>query len=127
MSIAGKILAVFNVLAALAAFIYFMPTDWGTRQSLAYFYYRHDLILDGLPLDKDDKDTEGFLLVDKMSENTQKQIFQGAGQPVKTQMEEIEKVRTDLNGPGQEDKLKNILADMAGTGSERDEIKAKLP
>jgi len=128
MSIPGKILAVFNVLAALAAFIYFMPTDWGTRQIWAYAYYRHELILDGLPLDKDDKDTEGHLLVDKMSENTQKQIFQGAGTPpVKTQMEEIERVRTDLNSPGQDDRLKDILADMAPTGSERDEIKAKLP
>lgn len=118
MSIAGKILAVFNVLAALAAFIYFLPTDWGTRQSWAYSYFRHELILDGLPLDKDQKDNEGYLLVDKLSENTQKQIFQGAGTPVSTQMAEVDNVR----GAMDEDQALEMLKNMARTGPERDEV-----
>jgi hypothetical protein len=122
MSTFGKILAVFNVLAALAAFAYFLPTSWGTRQSWAYSYYRHNLILDGLPLDKEDKDNEGYLLVDKMSENTQKQIFQGAGSPVKTQMEEIERVKGTIQGREQE-----ILQNMARTGPERDEFRGQAP
>ncbi len=123
MSIAGKILAVFNVLAALAAFIYFLPTDWGTRQSWAYSYYRHELILDGLPLDNDEKDNEGYVLANKVSENTKKQIFQGAGTPVTTQMEEIELVKGRLDDAS----VQEILANMARTGPERDEIRSKLP
>jgi len=126
MSIAGKILAVFNVLAALAAFIYFLPTAWGTRQSWAYAFYRHDLVLDGLPLDKDEKDTEGYLLVDKMSDTTRKQVFQNAGTPVNTQMDEIDKVRNDLQ-QAQPARLAEILANMARSGPERDDVKAKPP
>ena len=126
MSMAGKILAVFNVLAALVAFIYFLPTDWGTRQSWAYSYYRHELILDGLPLDKEQKDTEGYLLVDKMSDTTKKQIFQSAGSPVNTQMEEIDRVRGVVEGAGDERK-QEILANLARTGQERDDFRAKLP
>jgi len=118
MSIAGKILAVFNVLAALAAFIYFLPTAWGTRQSWAYASYRHDLVLDGLPLDKDEKDTEGYLLVDKMSETTRKQVFQNAGSPVNTQMDEINQVKGNMD----EGKALEVLKAMARTGPERDEV-----
>jgi hypothetical protein len=123
MSIAGKVLAVFNVLAALAAFIYFLPTAWGTRQSWAYAYYRHELILDGLPLDKDEKDTEGSALVDKMSDTTKRQLFQSAGSPVSTQMEEIERVRNELRS-AEPARLTEILANMARTGPEREEAKA---
>jgi hypothetical protein len=123
MSIAGKILAVFNVLAALAAFIYFLPTAWGTRQSWAYAYYRHELILDGLPLDKDEKDTEGHALVDKMSDTTRRQLFQSAGTPVSTQMEEIERVRNELRNADPA-RLTEISANMARTGPEREEAKA---
>jgi hypothetical protein len=118
MSIAGKILAVFNVLAALAAFIYFLPTAWGTRQSWAYAYYRHDLVLDGLPLDKDEKDTEGYLLVDKMSDTTRRQVFQNAGSPVNTQMDEINQVKGNMD----EGKALEVLKAMARTGPERDEV-----
>ncbi len=118
MSIAGKILAVFNVLAALAAFIYFLPTAWGTRQSWAYAFYRHDLVLDGLPLDKDEKDTEGYLLVDKMSDTTRRQVFQNAGSPVNTQMDEINQVKGNMD----EGKALEVLKAMARTGPERDEV-----
>jgi len=118
MSIAGKILAVFNVLAALAAFVYFLPTAWGTRQSWAYASYRHDLVLDGLPLDKDEKDTEGYLLVDKMSETTRRQVFQNAGTPANTQMDEINQVKGSMD----EGKALEVLKAMARTGPERDEV-----
>jgi hypothetical protein len=118
MSIAGKVLAVFNVLAALAAFIYFLPTAWGTRQSWAYAYYRHELVLDGLPLDKEEKDTEGRALVDKMSDTTRRQLFQTAGTPVDTQTAEIDRIR----GTMEEAKALEVLKNMARTGAERDEV-----
>src|SRR5205823_4836166 len=122
MSTLGKVLAVFNILIVLAAFFYFFPTNWGTRQNWAYSYYRHELVLDGLPLDDQEKDTEGHLQKDKLSEETKKQIFPG-GTPVSTQMEEIKRVRDGLqNVPA--DRLKEILSTMARTGPERDEILA---
>jgi len=123
MSTLGKVLAVFNILIALAAFFYFFPTDWGTRQSWAYSYYRHELVLDGLPLDDQAKDTEGHLQKDKLSETTLKQMFQGAVNPVSTQMAEIKNERDRLQGANP-DRLKEILSTMVRTGAERDEILA---
>ena len=96
MSTWGKVLAVFNILMALAAFFYFFPTHWGTRHGWAYSYFRHELVLDGLPLNDQAKDTEGHVLKDKLSETTLKQMFQGAGEPVSTQMKEVEDLRTRL-------------------------------
>jgi hypothetical protein len=54
MSLFGKILAVLNVLAA-GAFVYLATMDWGKRQAWSYAAFRHDLALDGLPLDENDK------------------------------------------------------------------------
>jgi len=122
MSTLGKVLAVFNLLIVLAAFFYFFPTDWGTRQSWAHSYFRHELVLDGLPLDDQEKDTEGHIQKDKISEADKKQLFPG-GEPVSTQMEEIKKARDGLQGEGA-DRLKEILSTMARTGDERDEILA---
>src|SRR6266481_9212999 len=129
MSTLGKVLAVFNILMALAAFFYFFPTNWGTRQSWAYSYFRHELVLDRLPLDDQEKDTEGHLQKDKLSEETKKQVFQGAGSPVSTQMEEIENVRKKCNELQNNNpaRLKEILSTMARTGAERDEILATDP
>jgi hypothetical protein len=122
MSILGKVLAVFNILMALAAFFYFFPTDWGTRHSWAHSDFRHELVLDGLPVNDEVKDTEGHVLKDKISDADLKQIFPG-GNPVRTQMEEIERVRRELQqkDPG---RLKEILSTTARTGAERDEVLA---
>ena len=46
----GKLLAVLNVLAAIA-FVVFAGMDWGQRQRWAYAAYLHDVIVDGLPID----------------------------------------------------------------------------
>jgi hypothetical protein len=129
MSTLGKVLAVFNILIVLAAFFYFFPTNWGTRQSWAYSYYRHELVLDGLPLDDQEKDTEGHLQKDKLSETTLKQMFQGAGETVSTQMKEIDDVRKKCNELQNNNpaRLKEILSTMARTGAERDEILATDP
>jgi hypothetical protein len=121
MHVLGKVLAVFNVLMVILAFAYFLPVDWGTRKSWAHSYYRHELVLKGLPLNNEETDPDGRRLVDKMSENTKKQIFQGAGKDVATQMEEIKNVRSELEGKD-EAQLKGILSNMARTGAERDEI-----
>jgi hypothetical protein len=123
MSTLGKVLAVFNLLIILAAFFYFFPTDWGTRQSWAHSYFRHGLVLDGLPLDDQEKDTEGHIQKDKLSEAELKQMFQGAGTQVSTQMAEVKSVRDKLQGESA-DRLKEILSTTVRTAAERDEILA---
>jgi len=125
MSTLGKVLAVFNILMALAAFFYFFPTHWGTRHGWAYSYFRHELVLDGLPLNDQAKDTEGHVLKDKLSETTLKQMFQGAGEPVSTQMQEVENLRSEFQRDPA--RVPEILSNMARTGAERDEIRAQKP
>jgi hypothetical protein len=125
MSTLGKVLAVFNLLIVLAAFFYFFPTDWGTRQSWAHSYFRHELVLDGLPLDDQEKDTEGHIQKDKISEADRKQMFPG-GNPVVTQMAEIKNERDRLQNADPA-RLKEILSLMARTGDEREEILATDP
>src|SRR5438132_7517610 len=129
MSTLGKVLAVFNLLMILAAFFYFFPTGWGTRQSWAHSYFRHELVLDGLPLDDQEKDTEGHIQKDKLSEAELKQMFQGAGEHVSTQMAEVDKVRNECNQLANNDpaKLKEILSTIVRTGAERDQVLATDP
>ena len=49
MSLFGKILALLNIFGALGL-VYVSMLDYGKRQSWAYSYYRHELVLNGLPL-----------------------------------------------------------------------------
>src|SRR5439155_7258180 len=76
-----------------------------------------------------EKDTEGHLQKDKLSEATLKQMFSGAGNPVSTQMKEIDDARKKCNELQNNNpaKLKEILSTMARTGAERDEILATDP
>jgi hypothetical protein len=97
MSILGKILAVVNILAAIS-FIYLAASDYGKRQQWSYAVYRHDLAINGLPLDGNEKDADGSLLVKNLSQATKTEIFQGAGQPVSTQLEEVDRVQNELRG-----------------------------
>jgi hypothetical protein len=134
MSMLGKVLAVFNVLAALL-FLYILGSDYGQQQSWAYADFRHELVLTGLPVDSEDKDEEGILLVDKISDSTAQQMFQGVGgEPKKTLRQEVDRVKakvtSDLasleNEKQKRDKLKQILGPMASTGSERDALLKKI-
>jgi hypothetical protein len=102
---------------ALAAFFYFFPTGWGTRQSWAHSDFRHELVLDGLPVNDEVKDTEGHVVKDKISDADLKQIFPG-GNPVRTQTEEVNRVRGSVDA----DRALEMLKTMARTGSERDEV-----
>jgi hypothetical protein len=92
MSLLGKILAIINVLAA-AAFIYFAASDYGKRQQWSHAVYRHDLAINGLPLDDNQKDVDGNLLAKNLNQTTLNEIFQGAGTPVSTQQAEVQNVK----------------------------------
>src|SRR5437660_1241166 len=95
MSLLGKILAVVNILAAIG-FIYMAASDYGKRQQWSYAVYRHDLAIDGLPLDEKEMDVDGVPRVKNVNQATQTDMFQGMGTPVTTQLKEVEGVQNAL-------------------------------
>jgi hypothetical protein len=97
MSLLGKILALANILAAIG-FIYLAASDYGKRQQWSYAVYRHDLALNGLPLDDGEKDVDGQPLVKNLTEATKTEMFQGSGQPVSTQLAELQRVQGEVRG-----------------------------
>src|SRR5215813_8232589 len=58
MSLLGYFVAVLNVLAA-GAFLYLAMMDYSVRQAWSYAVYRYDLALNGMPVDKEDRDEKG--------------------------------------------------------------------
>src|SRR5262245_26825140 len=94
MSLLGKILAVLNVLAAIL-FVYLAALDYARRQHWTYAVYRHELRLGGLPVDKDQRDLQGDLMVNRLNAAALGEVL-GPGSPVTSQMEEIDRVRQDL-------------------------------
>ena len=76
MSLLGKILAVLNVVAAIA-FAYLAVSDWAQRRSWVYATYRLDLTLHGLPVDETDVDVAGLPQNDKLSSTTLTDLFRG--------------------------------------------------
>jgi len=95
MSLLGKILAVVNVLAAIG-FIYLAASDYGKRQQWSYAVFRHDLAINGLPVDEKEKDVDNRERVKDLSQATLAEMFQGVGNPVKTQVEEFRKVQGEI-------------------------------
>jgi hypothetical protein len=78
----GKVLAVFNVLAAMG-FLVVAGMDYNKRQSWAFSHYTHQLALNGLPLDKDD-DTgrlPGRSVSDQFGKDAVKLLYGSAGGP----------------------------------------------
>src|SRR5439155_16650851 len=96
MSLLGKILALINVLAAVG-FIYLAASDYGKRKQWSYAVFRHELAIDGLPLDDQQKDVDDVPIVKNLKEPTLAQMFQGAGAPVSTQTDEVAHVQQALN------------------------------
>jgi hypothetical protein len=94
MSLLGKILAILNVLAALG-FAFLALADYSKRQSWSYQVFLHDTAIDGLPVDKDELGLDGRPRLDDLGKETQQEIFkQAGGQPVATQLDELERVNT---------------------------------
>lgn len=133
MTVLGKILAIFNVLMAIA-FLCLAAADWGKRQAWSYAVYRHDLYLNGLPVDAQELDSEGNPLVDLLSPGTLNQVFQQAGgAPVRTQAEEVERrynqLKQDIEsaqGPAQRQKLREVLLPLQETGDERSQLERQI-
>lgn len=129
MSILGKVLAVLNLFAAVG-FVYLAATDWGKRQSFSYATYRHDLAIDGLPLDEKETDTQGRRLVDDLTDGTLRPIFSAVNaKPQPTQDKEIQRLRIDLKNDIAKEKpedqrklLARMLGSLARTPGERDKL-----
>lgn len=133
MSIFGKVLILFNLLAA-TVFVYVAAVDWAARYKWAYAVYRQDLTLHGLPLDERKEDVfDNSLAVEKLSDNTLRQVFGSFGEPVKTQIEEVarlqRRVNDELNAVADPDAKKKkwleIFAPLANNHAELDAIRKR--
>jgi len=130
MSTPGKVLLFLNAIAAVA-FICLAAADYGMRQRWAYAVYRHDLLIEGLPLDEQEVGLDGRSAVQRLGANTLTQVFQQAGgKSVKTQGEELkerhDKLRAEIDGQPDDktkrQKLEAILIPLQRTGGERDAL-----
>jgi hypothetical protein len=73
---------------------------YAKRQAWEYANFRHDLLVDGLPINNDDKNRAAEPLISKFSEkpnedSTLKELF--PSNQVKTQVEEVARVKKDLD------------------------------
>ena|SRR2546422_10158626 len=83
----GKVLAILNVVGAVA-FIWLAAMDYGKHQAWAFQVQQGNFILQGLPVDETDTNADGEVLVNLIGKRMLEQLFSGAGQPVKTQADE---------------------------------------
>ena len=137
MSLLGKILAGLNIVAAIALAC-LVALDWGQRQKWTYAVFRQDLTLNGLPVDDAEHDADGVRLVDQISDQTLKELFNpvGGGVPAnastedKTQMGEVRRLKSRLDAeinsaPDKRAKLLSLLTPLAPTVSERQALATK--
>lgn len=136
MSLLGKILAVFNVLAAIAFFT-IGAMDYTHRSQWSYSHFRHQLALHGMPVDKNDDAwrLSGRTIKNDLTENSLKDIFQPVGgDPSITQVEELAKlqaaIQNEINQAPDIDAKRAVLAryliPIQKTGEDREKIRADL-
>ncbi|HTU20048.1 MAG TPA: hypothetical protein VMG10_18430 [Gemmataceae bacterium] len=128
MSIFGKILAIFNVFAVVGV-LALMAMNYAKRLSWEYAVFRQDLMINGLPVDKNEKDERQQPIFENISAKTQQDLFKQASPstPVATQKDELDRVqnqlRTQYQGAGDKKKqiaeLARILAPMADSSEQR--------
>jgi hypothetical protein len=138
MSLFGKILALLNIFGALAL-VYLAMMDYGKRQAWAYSYFRHELVYKGLPLngsgpgDPDGHETANKFVVEQLGEELPREIFGTVGgNPVTTQVQEVERVQAILDAklqtaqakPNQCYLLARILMPLADHYLEREQLLA---
>jgi hypothetical protein len=89
MSTLGKVLAVFNVLAAIG-FLVVAAMDYYSRQSWAYSHFRHQLAVNGLPVDAQDDSWRlpGRSISSAFGRDANKDLFPPSGGPT-TQEDEV--------------------------------------
>jgi hypothetical protein len=133
MALLGKILIVLNVLAA-AVFAWLGAADYAQRRNWAQDGFRHELAVNGLPVDKTELDPlSNRPEVDRLDKNTLEQVFQGVGQPVQTQLEEVDAVHdrlkrklSGLPDSGRRQLLAATIVPLAHTGPQREALTARI-
>jgi hypothetical protein len=134
MGLLGKVMAVLNVVAAII-FVCLAILDYGIRQGWMVRVRQQDFIINGLPIDESDRDVEGLPVVTNVTEGMQKRLFEGAGQPVRTQLEEVQKqeraqrqaIEQNAGNLGQVQKdLEALLVPMARTWGERQDLRERI-
>jgi hypothetical protein len=136
MSLLGKIMAILNVLAAIGFFAV-AGMDWAKRQAWAESVLEHKMLIDGLPVDQQEKDLEGNPRVKDLQAKAVEKLFRQAGAggtPEKdkwTQVDELKRVKAELakrfDDEGvkgtKAEKIADVLIHLASSMKERQRIK----
>jgi hypothetical protein len=100
MTLLGKILAVLNVVAAVA-FATLLVLAYGKRQQWSTEVFVTDVRLQGLPSEKENLDPTvptGRFPSQFLDDAMLKTVFAGAGEPVRTMEEEVQRLKNKLPG-----------------------------
>jgi hypothetical protein len=128
MSLFGKVIALL-VLVTGGALFFVAGMDWAKRQQWADATRQVEIMLKGLPVDEKETDTQDVPKVADLRKPLLDTLFAKAGgSPVKTQMEEVDRVKRKLeesiNGapdrPAQVKELAGILLALAETNADRE-------
>ena len=132
MGLAGKILAVFNVLAAIG-FLTVAIMDYGKQHAWATLLFQEQILREGLPVDETALDEDGEVIAKKIGTYSQQQLT-SSGTPVTTQLAEVKlrqsAVQSAIDGAGgeaeQRQKMAAILLPLATSFGEREELKKQI-
>jgi hypothetical protein len=93
MSLFGKLLAIFNVLAAIA-FFSVAVLDYSQRQAWSFAVVRADTLILGLPFDENETTVDGDKRTEHLDAKVLNEIFSNAGGiPQPTQLAEVRRVK----------------------------------
>ena len=137
MSLFGKILAIFNVLAAIA-FFSIGAMDYSQRTQWTYSHFRHQFALHGLPVSDDENSWRlaGRTIKSDLTQNTLDDLFRSVGgNPSKSQIDEVEKAKATVQAEiGQAQDLASrkaaltkFLVPLQQTGADREKCAMRLP
>jgi hypothetical protein len=129
----GKILGIANIVA-IAVFLWVAGLNYGKRQSWQFAEHEEEILMHGLPADQNELDAEGRRVASTINPKMEQQLFQGAGQPVKTGKQEVENrhaaLRSAIDGldtdQAKREKLASVLLPLAHSLSEREQLKGKI-
>jgi hypothetical protein len=93
MSLFGKLLAIFNVLAAIA-FVCVAVLDYSQRQAWSFAVVRADALIQGVPFDESEVTLDGDKRFEQLDTKALNDVFSNAGgNPQPTQLAEVRRVQ----------------------------------
>ncbi len=134
MGLAAKILAVVNVLAAIA-FLWLASLDYAVRRTWAFELQKQDFLLQGLPVDDKQQDADGQALTKLLGSHMSADLFSGVqGPQVKTQIDEVRRRHDELrqeieqaaDPAAKRQKLEEILIPLAHSAAERAQWRSQI-